>query len=120
MSGQLTGLALPVAFAVMIGASGLALLRTRMLPSWFGWASLALGIALISPLIYTVLPLAFIVVIVGGMGSLKGAAIGSILVGLVDNWGKALFPDFSYFTLFLPMAIVLAIRPSGLFGEKTG
>jgi len=66
------------------------------------------------------LPLAFVVVIVGGMGSLKGAAVGSILVGLVDNWGKALFPDFSYFTLFLPMAIVLAIRPSGLFGEKTG
>jgi len=67
---------------------------------------------------FEILPLAFLVVIVGGMGSLKGAAVGSILVGLVDNFGKALFPDFSYFTLFLPMAIVLAIRPTGLFGVK--
>ena len=68
---------------------------------------------------FEVLPLAFVVVIVGGMGSLKGAVIGSILVGLMDNWGKALFPDFSYFTIFLPMAIILAVRPTGLFGIKT-
>lgn len=68
---------------------------------------------------FEVLPLAFLVVIVGGMGSLRGAAVGSILVGLVDNFGKALVPDLSYFTLFLPMAIVLAIRPTGLFGIKT-
>jgi branched-chain amino acid transport system permease protein len=68
---------------------------------------------------FEVLPLAFLVVIIGGMGSLKGAAVGSLLVGLVDNFGKALFPDFSYFTLFLPMAIILAIRPTGLFGIKT-
>ena len=68
---------------------------------------------------FEVLPIAFLVVIIGGMGSLKGAAVGSLLVGLVDNFGKALFPDFSYFTLFLPMAIILAIRPTGLFGIKT-
>ncbi len=68
---------------------------------------------------FEVLPLAFLVVIIGGMGSLKGAAVGSILVGLVDNFGKALLPDLSYFTLFLPMAIILAIRPTGLFGIKT-
>jgi branched-chain amino acid transport system permease protein len=67
---------------------------------------------------FAVLPLAFIVVIVGGMGSLKGAAVGSILVGLVDTWGKALVPELSYFTLFFPMAIVLAIKPTGLFGVK--
>lgn len=67
---------------------------------------------------FEVLPLAFVVVIVGGMGSLKGAVVGSILVGLMDNWGKALFPDFSYFTIFLPMAVILAIRPTGLFGAK--
>lgn len=67
---------------------------------------------------FEVLPLAFVVVIVGGMGSLKGAAVGSLLVGLMDNWGKALFPDFSLFTIFLPMAIILAIKPTGLFGTK--
>lgn len=68
---------------------------------------------------FEVLPLAFVVVILGGMGSLKGAAVGSIIVGLMDNWGKALFPDFSYFTIFLPMAIILAVKPTGLFGIKT-
>ena len=68
---------------------------------------------------FEVLPLAFVVVIVGGMGSLKGAVVGSILVGLMDNWGKALFPDFSYFTIFLPMVIILAVKPTGLFGAKT-
>jgi branched-chain amino acid transport system permease protein len=64
-----------------------------------------------------VLPLAFAVVIIGGLGSLKGALVGSLLVGLLDNFGKALFPELSYFTLFVPMAIVLAIKPTGLFGR---
>jgi branched-chain amino acid transport system permease protein len=66
---------------------------------------------------FDLLPLAFVVVILGGMGSLKGAAVGSILVGLIDTFGKALVPDLSYFTLFAPMAIVLAIKPTGLFGR---
>jgi branched-chain amino acid transport system permease protein len=66
---------------------------------------------------FEILPYAFVVVIVGGMGSLKGALIGSLLVGLLDNFGKALFPELSYFTLFAPMAAILAIRPTGLFGR---
>ena len=66
---------------------------------------------------FEILPYAFVVVIVGGMGSLRGALIGSLLVGLLDNFGKALFPEFSYFTLFAPMAAILAIRPTGLFGR---
>jgi len=67
---------------------------------------------------FDILPLAFVVVIIGGMGSLKGAAVGSILVGMIDTFGKALIPDLSYFTLFLPMAVILAIRPTGLFGRE--
>ncbi len=63
------------------------------------------------------LPLAFVVVIVGGMGSLKGALVGSIAVGMIDNFGKALVPELSYFTLFAPMVIVLAIKPTGLYGR---
>jgi branched-chain amino acid transport system permease protein len=63
------------------------------------------------------LPLAFVVVIIGGMGSLTGAMIGSIVVGLIDNFGKALVPELSYFTLFAPMVIVLAIKPTGLYGR---
>jgi len=66
---------------------------------------------------FDLLPLAFVVVIVGGMGSLKGAVVGSIVVGLVDNFGKALVPELSYFTLFAPMVLVLALKPTGLYGR---
>jgi len=66
---------------------------------------------------FDLLPLAFVVVIIGGMGSLKGALAGSIIVGLIDNFGKALVPELSYFTLFAPMVMVLAIRPTGLYGR---
>jgi branched-chain amino acid transport system permease protein len=66
---------------------------------------------------FEILSYAFVVVIVGGMGSLRGALVGALLVGLLDNFGKALFPELSYFTLFAPMAIILAVRPTGLFGR---
>ncbi len=67
---------------------------------------------------FEILPYAFVVVIVGGMGSLTGALVAAVLLGLADNFGKALFPEISYFTLFAPMGIVLALRPSGLFGRS--
>jgi branched-chain amino acid transport system permease protein len=67
---------------------------------------------------FQILPIAFAVVIIGGMGSLGGAAIGALLVGIADNFGKALFPEVSYFTLYAPMAIILAVRPTGLFGRE--
>ncbi|MGH8870913.1 MAG: branched-chain amino acid ABC transporter permease [Acidimicrobiia bacterium] len=65
-----------------------------------------------------VLLFALVVVIIGGMGSLGGALLGSLAVGLVDAIGKALYPDIAYFTLFGPMAIMLALRPRGLFGRE--
>ena len=67
---------------------------------------------------FEILPLAFAVVIIGGLGSLRGALIGSLLVGLMDNFGKALFPEISYFTLYAPMVIILAVKPTGLFGRE--
>ena len=67
---------------------------------------------------FQILPIAFAVVIIGGMGSLGGAAMGAIVVGLADNFGKALFPEISYFTLYAPMALILAVRPTGLFGRE--
>jgi branched-chain amino acid transport system permease protein len=66
---------------------------------------------------FEVLLLAFAVVIVGGLGSLKGAFIGALLVGLIDTYGKAYFPDFAPFSIFVPIVIVLAIRPTGMFGR---
>jgi branched-chain amino acid transport system permease protein len=67
---------------------------------------------------FAILPIAFAVVIIGGMGSLTGAAVGSLIVGLADNFGKALFPEVSYFTLYAPMVLILALKPTGLFGRE--
>ena len=67
---------------------------------------------------FEVLPIAFAVVIIGGMGSLTGAAIGSMLVGLADNFGKALFPEVAYFSLYAPMVLILAMKPTGLLGRE--
>jgi branched-chain amino acid transport system permease protein len=64
------------------------------------------------------LPLSFAVVIIGGMGSLTGAAIGAIVVGLLDNFGQVLFPQAAYFTLYAPLVLLLAVRPTGLFGRE--
>lgn len=63
------------------------------------------------------LPLALIIVILGGGGSLPGALIGSFIIGFLYNFGQALLPDLSYVILFLPMLLVLVLRPQGLFGR---
>lgn len=57
------------------------------------------------------------VVIIGGRGSLAGAAIGALLVGLLNSIGQVLFPELAYFVIFGPMALILAFRPLGLFGR---
>jgi branched-chain amino acid transport system permease protein len=64
-----------------------------------------------------ILLLAVVVVILGGPGSLVGAIVGSLLVGLIDAFATALVPDLLYFTLFAPMVIILAWRPYGLLGR---
>jgi branched-chain amino acid transport system permease protein len=63
------------------------------------------------------LPLALIVVILGGAGSLLGAFVGSFIVGFIYNFGIALVPDLAYFVLFLPMVLILVFLPQGLFGR---
>jgi branched-chain amino acid transport system permease protein len=65
-----------------------------------------------------VLLMAIVVIVIGGAGSLKGALIGAIFIGLINSFGRSLFPEFAIFTIFAPMAVVLVIKPSGLFGES--
>jgi branched-chain amino acid transport system permease protein len=65
------------------------------------------------------LPLALIVVILGGTGSLLGALVGSFIIGALYNFGPALFPELAYVVLFLPMLLVLVLRPQGLFGRQS-
>lgn len=63
------------------------------------------------------LPLALIVVILGGVGSLMGTFIASFIIGFIYTFGTALVPDLAYVILFLPMIVVLAFRPAGLLGS---
>jgi branched-chain amino acid transport system permease protein len=63
------------------------------------------------------LPLALVVVILGGTGRLLGSLVGSFVVGFLYNFGQAMFPELAYVVLFLPMLIVLVVRPQGLFGR---
>ena len=74
-----------------------------------------------------VLIVCFVVVVIGGMGSVKGAMIASLLIGLVDTFGKVLtleiagfkvLPELSSMTVYLLMAAILLWRPEGLFGRK--
>jgi len=59
------------------------------------------------------------VVIIGGRGSLLGAAVGSLFVGMLNTFGQVMFPELAYFVIFGPMAVLLAFRPLGLFGRAT-
>ncbi|MPZ71078.1 MAG: branched-chain amino acid ABC transporter permease [Actinobacteria bacterium] len=66
-----------------------------------------------------ILNFALVVVILGGLGDLRGAIIGSLLVGLIDAFGRSLTPSLSYFLLFAPMALILIFKPQGLLGRVT-
>jgi len=61
---------------------------------------------------------AFIVIVVGGMGSLRGAFVGSVLIGMADTFGKTYVPSMALFLIYLVMAVVLMTRPQGFFGVK--
>ena len=90
-----------------------------------GIALAALGGIVVAPL-STVFPgmgddmliLSFVVVVLGGIGSVMGAAIGALMIGLTDTFGKVFFPNFSSFSIYLLMALVLLWRPSGIMGRQ--
>jgi branched-chain amino acid transport system permease protein len=74
-----------------------------------------------------VLIVCFVVIVIGGMGSVKGAMLASLLIGLVDTFGKVLhleiggvrvLPELSSMTVYLLMAVVLLWRPEGIFGRR--
>jgi branched-chain amino acid transport system permease protein len=77
---------------------------------WVPNASATVGVSL------EFLILAFAVVVIGGLGSLKGAIVGAILVGLIRTYGLVFFPAFSLVLVFLLMAAVVVIKPTGLYG----
>lgn len=108
----------------MVGATGIHVDRLFILISAF--AAFLAGLAgVLGGAFLTVYPgaeweilvFALVVVIVGGLGSIEGAMVGALIVGLLDAYGRWLAPELSYFVLFGPMALLLLFRPRGLFGS---
>ena len=69
---------------------------------------------------WDILLLALIVLVVGGMGSIQGALIGAMAIGLVDSFGRALLPDLAMFFMYIVMIIVLMVKPSGILPRESG
>lgn len=66
----------------------------------------------------TILLLALVVIVIGGLGSVRGALVGALVIGQVESLGRALVPDLASFILFGTLALVLIVRPRGLFAGK--
>lgn len=66
----------------------------------------------------SIIILVLIVVVVGGLGSLRGVIVGSLLIGFADTFGKILLPQFAMMMIYLVMALVLIFRPSGLLPAR--
>jgi len=66
---------------------------------------------------FDILLFALVVIVVGGVGYVQGALVGALVIGLIDSFGKAYFPDFALFTVYLAMIIILLTRPTGLLGR---
>jgi branched-chain amino acid transport system permease protein len=67
---------------------------------------------------FTTLILALVVVVIGGLGSVTATFFSAILVGLFDSFGRVLLPRYAVFALFLLLAVVLVVRPQGLFVRR--
>jgi branched-chain amino acid transport system permease protein len=65
-----------------------------------------------------ILIVSFVVVVIGGIGSIKGALVGSLLIGLVDTFGQVYAPAVAGMSIYVLMAAVLLWRPEGLFGRR--
>ena len=105
-------------------AIGINVNRIYTVAFTLGALSAALGGALIAPTI-AVVPgfavdatvLAFAVIAIGGMGSLEGAALGALIVGLLRALALHLLPEADLVVIYLAMILVLVVRPQGLFGQ---
>jgi branched-chain amino acid transport system permease protein len=111
--------------AEMVHALGTDVHRVRAAVFALGCALAALGGVLAVPLVTAYLGLgvsvvvdAFVIVIIGGMGSFIGSVVGSILLGVVQTFGNYYLPDLALAAIYLAMIVVLVVRPEGLFGQR--
>ena len=110
----------------MVGLLGINLPLVFTLTFGFGAALAGLAGVIAAPELAifpgmdgSVLILALVVVVLGGLGSIEGALVGAALIGLTNSFGNSLFPQFAIALVFAVMALVLIARPSGLFGRRT-
>lgn len=115
-----------VADAEMVGGLGINISLVFSVVFAVGAGLAAFGGVMTAPIVSLVpgmdastLIAALIVVVVGGLGTLRGAFWGSLLIGEVDTFGRALLPDYALFFIYVIMVGVLLLRPTGLFGRKT-
>ena len=109
----------------LVQAFGINVPRMITLTYGFGVALAAFAGVMAAP-IYSVSPLmgadliivVFAVVVIGGMGSIMGSIITGFVLGLVEGLTKVFYPEASNTVIFIVMAIVLMIRPAGLFGTR--
>lgn len=85
-----------------------------------GGAFTAPKIAVTASIGAEVIILAFAVVVIGGLGSVPGAAVGAVIAGMARSLSVHLAPEFELFAIYAVMAIILAVRPNGLFARQTG
>src|SRR6267142_4048957 len=112
--------------APLVSAFGINVPRMVTITYAFGVGLAALGGVLAAP-IYRVSPLmgadliivVFAVVVIGGMGSILGSIVTGFILGVLEGLTKVFYPEASHTVLFVVMAIVLLVRPAGLFGKQT-
>ncbi|MBV9859239.1 MAG: branched-chain amino acid ABC transporter permease [Alphaproteobacteria bacterium] len=109
----------------MVGALGTDVGWVRSGVFALGCGLAALGGVMATPLVTANLGMgsnviidAFVIVIIGGLGSVVGSAIGSLLVGAVQTFGNFFLPDFALAASYIAMIAVLVVRPQGLFGAE--
>ncbi len=107
-------------------ASGMGINIERVFTLVFGFGAALAGLSGViagpiqsaqPPMGATILIPALIVVVVGGLGSLKGSLVGSLIIGQAETFGKAWLPGASMLMIYLVMAAVVLLRPQGLFGR---
>jgi len=109
----------------MTRALGIPFDQVNRLVFAVGIALAALAGAVIAP-VSTVFPgmgdgmliLSFVVVVLGGVGSVPGAAIGAVMIGLIDTFGKVFLPEFAGMLIYVLMALMLLWRPTGIMGKR--
>jgi branched-chain amino acid transport system permease protein len=111
--------------AMLVRAFGINVPRIIMLTYGLGAGIAAFAGVMAAPITHVnslmgsnIVIVVFAVVVVGGMGSLFGAVVSGFLLGLIEGWTKALYPEASSLAIFIAMTVVLLLRPAGLFGKS--